>query len=499
MVQALAPRLSPWCLAVALLAAIPTVALAQGDASKTSTKKDAPAPKAEAKPAADADKDDDEKAGVVDKKEMKAQETSEVFEDPRAKPLLKNTFKELPEPRSRLTAGENSALKNMAAGVVGVNPDTISRLIDQSAADLTKHANIKVVIENDPSIPPGDQRVRAIERASQILIELLNTAQDKKNDAFLREYVPKLFAKLTPLLEGHLLSRVEAAIILASAATPAQVDLFIKQIDDPKQVVWVKHWAAQGLTRATNRGKVTLEINKATAAAAALVGFLEKEPTTPWPVKLRVFEALGSLRLASTTGPQGKPDVAALAMQTLGDPNVKVDVRGWAAWTLGMVTMPANANYNFPLEAYQVGRLAADIGDKIVADYDRRKAKFPRENDHSRYLTGLLIYQVYAALGGLDDVPNSGRLNSRHPGALSARALLSGLDEQLKNVGRAANELLTAGGGQVQSARDDLAARIVELKSFLDKNRPTNIELYPGGPKLPINPQQVAGAPARAK
>ena len=503
MVQALAPRLSPWCLAVAVLglALAPAASFGQGDAGKAAAKKDAPTTKAEDKPAAEGAPEDPDKAGVIEKKEMKAQETTEVFEDPRAKPLLKNTFKEVPEQRSRLTAGEMSALRNMAAGVVGVNVDTISRLIDQSAADLTKHANLKVVIENDPSIPPGDQRVRAIERASQILIELLNTAQDKKTQPFLDAYIPMLFAKFTPLLEGHLLSRVEASIVLATAAVPAQADVFIKQIVDPKQVVWVKHWAAQGLTRATNRGRVTLEINKATAAAAALVGFLEKEPATPWPVKIRVFEALGALRLASTAGPQGKPDVAAVAMQTLSDPNVKLDVRAWAAWTLGMMTMPANASYNFPLEAYQVGRLAADIGDKIVADCTQRGPSFSKAggNDYARYLTGLLLYEVYPALAGVDDVANSGRINSRHPAALAARAVLSGLDEQLKNVGRAANELLTAGGGQVQEARNDLAARIVELKSFLDKNRPTSVELFPGGPKLPINPQQVAGASARAK
>jgi hypothetical protein len=214
-----------------------------------------------------------------------------------------------------------------------------------------------------------------------------------------------------------------------------------------------------------------------------------------------VLEALGSIRLASTAGVQGKPDVAALAMQALGDPAAKLDVRAWSAWTLGMLTMPANANYNFPLEAYQVGRVAADIGDKIVADCDHRGPSFSKAggNDSARYLTGLLIYQVYPALAGVDDVPNSGRLNSRHPAALASRTLLAGLEEQIRNVGKAANELLAAGGGQVKEARNDLAARVTELKSFLDKNRPANIELFPGGPKFPLTPQQVAGAPARGK
>lgn len=499
MVQALAARLSPWCLAIAFLVAGAPTLRAQTDAGKAAAKKDVPpAGKGDPKAAPnEAEAKDDEAKGVVNKDDAGKQETSEVFEDPRVKPLLKNTFKEFPEPRSRLTNPEQSALRNMAAGIVGVNRPLIDRFLDQSAADLTKHANIKAVIDPDPGLAPGNQAVRAIERASQFMMELLVSAQDKKNDAFLREYVPALFTKLSPLLEGHLLSRIEAVIILGSAATPQYIDLFIKLIDDPRQVVWVKHWAAVALTKATGRGRVTLEINKAIGAASALLGFLEKEPATPWPVKLRVLEALGSIRLASTAGPQGKPDVAALAAQILSDPGNKIEVRSWAAWTLGLLTIPAtSASYNIPLEAYEIGRLAADLGDRIVADYDQRGAKFTKQTDYARYVTGLLIYQVYPGLGGLDEVPNSGLLNSRHPAALAARPLLTGLDDQIKKLGRSANELLTAGGGQVKGARDDLAARVVELKSFLDKNRPANAELFPGGPKLPVNPQQVPGAAA---
>lgn len=497
MVQALAPRLSRWWIALAMLAAAPMASFAQAP------KKDTTPAKEDAKAApAEAAKEDDQKEGVVDKSKMEKQETSEVFEDPRAKPLLKNTFKEFPDAKPALTTTDLSALRNMAANVVGVNRDTISRFLDQMAADLTKHIYIKAVIENDPAIRAGDARLRAIERASQLLMELLVTAQDKKNGAFLDQFVPLLFAKFTPLLEGHLLTRVEASIILATAATTAQADLFVKQIADPKQVVWVKHWSARALTNATNRGKVTLEIGKATAATAALVGFLEKEPGAPWPVKLRVFEALGSIRLASTTGVQGKPDVAGLAMLTLSDPNVKIDVRARADWAFGMLTIPAaNPSFNFKLATYQTGRLAAEIGDRILADYNQRKDKFTRQNDHARYLTGLLLYEIYPALAGEDDVPNSGLLHSRHPAALAARPFMTGLEEQLKNLGRAAGDLLTAGGGQVKQASADLEARVVELKSFLEKNRPGpgETELYPGGPKIAINPTQVAGAPPRGK
>jgi hypothetical protein len=480
MVEAIARVLSRWWLAVALLAA-PSVALAQFE--KAAAKKE------DAK-AADVPKDE---TGVVDKEKADKQETSEVFEDPRTKPLLKNTFKEFPDAKPGLTNTDFSAMRNMAANVVGVNRDLMSRFLDQMAADLTKHENIKAVISPDPSLRANAQPVRAIERASQILIELLNTAKERRNDNFLAQFVPLLFAKFTPLLDGHLLTRIQANIILAHAATKDHVALFIKQITDPKQVVWVKHWAARALTNAAGNGRATLAINDQTAATAALLGFLDKEPETPWPVKLRVLEALGSIRLASTAGINGKPDVAAYAFAGMTDPGARPEVRAWSAWSLGMLTIPAAAaNYSMKLAAYGLGRLAADLGDRMVAEYDLRKEKFTKagQSDYTRYLAGMLLYQVYPALAGEDGVANSGMLNSKHPAAGPARPFMMGLDEQLKALGRAANELLTAGGGQVQEARDNLAARVTDLKSFLDKNRPAanETELFAGGPKIQLPP-----------
>jgi hypothetical protein len=490
MVEALAPRVSRWWLAVALLAACPSFAPAQDDA-----KKKAEPAKADAKGAPAAA---DDEQGVIDSTKIDKQETSEVFDDPRAKALLKNTFKEWPDAKPRLTNSDFSAMRNMAANVVGVNPELMGRFLDQMVADLSKHEYIKAVIEPGPPGPPG-QRARAMEEASQRLMEVINIAHDRKNQAFLQQFVQKLFLKLTPLLEGHLHSRIEAAILLASAATPGEVDVFIKEIKDAKQVVWVKHWSAIGLTNATDKGRVTLDILKGTTATEALLGFLDKEPATPWPVKLRVLQALGSIRLASTAGVQGTPDVAAYAFTVLADPAAKVDLRAWAAWCLGMLTVPGAQPYNFKLATYQIGRLAADLGDRMLADYAQRgEKKFSRQSDYTRHLTGLLLYQLYPALAGEDNVANSGLSHAAHPGATASRAFAAGLEDQLKKFGRAANDLLTAGGGQVQQARNDLAAQVAELKAFLDKNRPAanEWELFPGGPKLAAPVGRAPAAPA---
>ncbi len=504
MVLALVPRMSRWWLAVALLAA-PAIARAQDSPPKTAANKDAP-DKDETKQAdkkdADKDKDDDDKAGVINKDEIGKQETSEVFEDPRAKALLDwKAFREFPDTKPKLTQTDFSAVRNMAANVVGVNRDLLARFIDQMAADLSKHDYIKAVVDPDAKVPPGAPAVRGIERASVLMMELINTAHDKKNAAFLAQLEPLLFTKFTPLLDGHLLTRIQAAIILASAATPGQAELFIKQISDPKQVVWVKHWSAIALTNATDKGQNTVDVRLATAAAAALLGFLEKEPATAWPVKLRVLQALGSVRLASTAGVQGKPDVAAYAFTVLSDPGLKLDLRAWATWCLGMLKVPGGQQFDYKLVAYQVGRFAAEIGDKIVSDYDQKKVKFTKtgQSDYARHLTGLLLYQVYPAVAGEDEVPQSGLLRVMHPAAAAARPFTTRLEDEIKKLGRAANELLTAGGGQVQKARDDLAAQVVEFKAFLDKNRPApnETELFSGGPKVQVKPASVPGVPAR--
>ncbi len=494
MVQALAPVFSRGCsrvwVLIALLAGMSSgVASAQAPAGKAA----APPAKGAAPKAEPADPDDE--VPLLDPSQGKKRESAELFKDPRAEKALPNTFKEYPYPSPRLNANDLTLIRTMASGAAGLDRAVILRFVDTMIADFSNHTNIKAVFDPPKDQRPNAEAVRAIERASQSIIEFLNVARAAKNDAFLAVYVPVLNSRLPLLLDNHLLPRIQASILLAQVAGPTSIDIFIKQIADPNQVVWVKHWSAQALTRATGGGKVILDVPKSTAAAAAILGFLEKEPDAPWPVKVRMLEALGSLRLPATGGPGGKADVPALALRYVSDPKAKVEVRAWAAWAIGMIPIPAStARYNYAIELYQIGRLAADLGEKIVAEAEQHEEKFPQEKDSAQYLAGLFLYQVYPALAGDDDVRNSGLLKAPNLG--NAQAFAKGLDDQLKGLGRACIDLLNSGGAGVKAQRAALSGKVAELNSFLEKNRPTDVDLYPGGPKFPVAPPQVAGVPA---
>jgi hypothetical protein len=481
MVQALAPRFSRFWLALALLALAPSSVLAQNEAGKAAAKKGA------------AEDDDDKDAGVIDSGKENKRGVAEVYKDPRVEKTLENKFKEFPAQPQRQIEADKKAVASMAG--MQANPDraTIERVLDSLIADMTNHSHIRTIL--DPKAFKPSDRDRAIERASQLLIKYYTDARANKNEAFLAVYIPVLFSKLTPLLENHLFARVQASIVLAMAARPAFIDTFTKQIADGNQVLWVKLWAARGITNATSGGKVTIDVIKGTAATKALVGFLKAEAEAPWWIQLRVFEALGSLRLPSTTGPTGPPDVAAILLDHASDPKAKVESRAWAAWALGMLNVPANTKFNYALESYQVGQIAAELGDKIGKEYDLHSKNFVKQSDRARFLAALLMYQVYPALSGDDDLRGSGLLKSGHPAAVAARPFMTGLDGQLREVSQAALELLNAGGNQQKKTRDELGKQVNELKSYLDKNRPTDANLFPGGPKIPLNPAQVTVVP----
>jgi hypothetical protein len=487
MVQALAPRLSLWCLAVALLALTPSFVFAQ----------DPPAKDAEKGAAKKADDDDKDKGnGVIDAAKEIKRGAAEIFKDPRAEKALENKFKAIAAPAGRLSKAEESAVRGMAGLQSNPDPALMAKVVDFMIADLTDRNYIKALLDPKAFKANADAN-RAIERASQTLIELLNVARANKNEQFLSIYTKILFTKLTPLLQNQLFPRIQASIILALAATPEYLDVFIKQINDPEQVLWVKLWAARGITNATDGGKVTADIVKATAAVQALVKFLEDESDAPWWIKLRMFEAIGCLRLASTGGALAPPNVAGLLLSHASDPKARLESRAWALWALGMLKVPpAAAKFNFNLEAYQIGLLAADVGDKIVAEYDLHKTNFAKQSDRARYLSGLLIYQVYPSLAGDEEVPGSGLIKSTHPAAVAAKPFLTGLEAQMKDVAKAALEFINSGGAQQKKARDELAKQAGELRAFLGKNRPGETDLFPGAPKIALNPPQVAGAPA---
>jgi hypothetical protein len=503
MVEALAPRLRRgsswvWLWMVTISLAASPIFAQTGEPknaaknvqakSKDTPKKDAPKAqtpaKGAAKAAAPAKDEDDDNANRRD--------SGEIFKDPRAEKALANTFRELPYPNPRPTASEITSVRNMASGQIGPDRAVISRYIDHMAAELTNHTNIKALI--DPgNISPRAAAARAIEQASDGLIEPLTIARAQQNTAFLSVYLPLLQSKLPALLDNHLYARIQAAIVLGMAGNAASIDTFVKQLADPNQVIWVKVWAAKGITNATQNGQVALETQKGTTVAATLVALLEREANLPWPAQLRILEAIGANRLASSAVIDRKADVLSAITKTLADSQARPDVRAWAAWASGLLTISNSIpKVNYPLLSYHIGLLAAEIGDKICAEYDATKGRFERNKGPASYLTGLLLMQIEPALVGVSTVKGSGILNSSHPSAVANKPFAQGLEGQVRNVGKAALDLVRAGGTAQEIARKDLAAKVTDLRAFLQKNRPTDFELIPGGLKVPIAPAQVA-------
>jgi hypothetical protein len=418
---------------------------------------------------------------------------AEVFKDPRAEKAMPNTFPTLYKP---CNPRDVNAVKAMAAGQSSVDRDTIARFVEGMAYELTNKTNIRAVIDLAANVPPGSRTAHAIQEATDNLIDVIQTAKLANNANFLSTYDKVLFEELPALLNGHLLSRIEAMIVLAQDgdASPEMVGLFVKQLNDPKQTAWVKLWAARGLTNA--EPTLSNDTPRAMAAAKAVADSLDQEKDLPWPVQSRALEALGALRQASTARPsKGQPEMASTAIRFLADPQARPEVRAEAARALGMMRVGgAIGKYNFPLIAYDIGDVAAMLGESI-------SDAFAHNPSRSEYLAGLLIHQLYQALEGVPHARDSGLLHSTHPNIAPSRSYIKQVSGLVKPVAKSSIELIRAPKGQVPRYQKELGDRVAALRDFLDKNRPANRWLVPGGPEFPPPKPAtaVAGAPGGAR
>jgi len=490
MILAFAPRLPRGCswiipaaLALALEAGPVAAQAPPAEPRKAATK----GVEAEAKPAAD-------EPEVVGPK-------GEVFIDPNAKKTLA-IFAPLNYVGPKVKVGnppdDRSRVQNMAARNENEEPVFLKRYVDFFAAELCDRSNLNAVLNPGPNPKPDAPATRGLERAVDALTKPLVDGRANNNAAFLNTYSRILFESSLPkLLDNNYITRIDAMIVLgmAGSAAPTALDLYIAQIKKPDQVIWVKLWAARGITNAAQRGRVNLDASKATQAAEALVGWLDSDPKLPWPAQMRAMEAIGSLRFA-TNAPRGKVDAASTAMRFLADPTARPEVRAYAAWALGMMRVPSGiASYNYALLGHEIGQLVVAIGGKIVESYDDNAATFERDKDQAAFLTGLLLFQAVPAISGEEGVSESGLLRSPNVGA--AKPQLGKLEEKVKAATREAYELIRAGGNNQKDRRNELDARLADLKTFLASSLPKDRKLIPGGPDFPANAPRVAGAAGR--
>ncbi|MGB0069383.1 MAG: hypothetical protein WBQ11_15290 [Isosphaeraceae bacterium] len=418
----------------------------------------------------------------------------EVFKDPNAEELL-DVKKFNPIRSVRMMPGDVEAVKITAGNPnAAVDTTVIRRMVDGMVAQLTDTKNIQALIDPPPNMPAGSPTMRAIEEATRNLLEPIYMARAAQNTRFLTEYNRILVRSLQPLLKHHLVPRVQAMIVLGSSGNPEALKLFLDEIRNPRQTLWVKLWAIRGITNIKQNPSARLSAAQEIEAARVVAGQLdEKTKDMPWPLQLRALEALSSLRQGYIPSAPKNAEMAVAVMRILTDPKARTEVRAEAARALGMMQITkAVPGYNFPLVAYAAAQLAAHVGDQIVASYSADKGT-PLNASKAEYLTALLVGPVYQAFEGQAGVRESGLL---HGNATAARSDIQKVADQIKPVAKAALELIRAPKGQLKARRADLAARVDALKDFLAKNVPANRHLVPDDDGFLEDAGFQAGAPA---
>ncbi|MEO6808018.1 MAG: hypothetical protein ABI353_02770 [Isosphaeraceae bacterium] len=476
-------------LSIALSAGCPLAALAQkGGAAKAVAEG----------PASIGREAEQTKQSAVDPTKVKRTDPTEVWKDPNASAALPNTFPELPTSRF-LTRSEIDSVMNMATGQALINREVLKRYIQNYAADLTRHTNIEAYLsiggfnsEGEPLTPQELSRnaglVKGIETAASQLSAPLIKAEASRNTAFRAEYTRALIPVVGQLLKNHLIARIQGMIVLSRSGDPEAIPTFVAALKDPNQLLSVKERAAVGLIQVGQGGRALLNPGQqAIPAAEGLTTFLEQEPNAFWPAKARALEALGALRQSTSRPGRDQADFATAVMKYLADPKAKFEVRVAAAWAMGWMRIDRQVpKYNFALIAYHIGQLAAEIGDRIV--------EVEPENPYrTRHLTNLELQLLESLVGDTSGPPNdTGLSRANHPALASARVFISQVQQRIHGVAGASIALSNAAGQQRTPRRNELAAQVEDLKSFLTKNTPTDRKLVPGGDDFPGPKAQVA-------
>lgn len=480
MIRALAPRtVRGWSwvwLCLGLIAWVPAVAGAQ--TTKSSGNEPAAAKGDEAAKQA-GDTKDQKAEDEATEPESEKPPSVEIIKDDKASELTENKYPQLP--MVTISNGQIRQVESMAGGGA-VDASLLDRYVRHFASDLTNHSYIQGVIDPPENMRPETKQAVAFREASAALSKPIETARRAGNAQFLQAYTRTLLSPnvMPKLLNGHLFTRVEAMIVLAKTGHPEALDTFVKQINDKDQTAFVKLWAARGITNIvqTPQGIRDEALGpKAIPAAKALVNLLS-DKELPWPVQQRALEALGSLRLAADPTAPGKVEMAEAAMNLLADPSVRPEVRAEAAWALGMMRVStANGKFNFPLIAYYVGEVAAELGERVASTFDQNATM-------AEYWTAPLLFQLYPAFYGQSGARESGLLGM--PVIGNSKAFVTQVAEPVVGIAKTSVELHKAPRGGRPKLIKELSDRVATLKAVLDKGVPGDKSLVPGGREFPV-------------
>jgi hypothetical protein len=450
---------------------------------------------------------------------------NEIFRDPKAEALL-NVLK-FPELNKNKSVGIED-LRSVAAMAAdpNANLDTtlMERVIDAQVARLTDHANLQALLSPPEAASPATEtaspaagkaspaaakagsatgktspvtekaspaKVRAIHEATNALLEplFLAKATIPRNEQFLTAYNRLLLLKLRPLLnKSHLITRIQAMIILGESGNPLALSVFEEQIKDQKQTVWVKLWAMEGIANIRADGR-QLTGSAQIEAAKVVADLLDQDKDLPWPAQLRALEALGAMRQGYLPNSPQRAHMANSAMRLLADPQARLEVRAEAARALGLMEItPAVDNYNYLLVAHTTAQLAAELGKLIASHFATNKTK-------SEYYTGLLVGPVYQTFDGVPGTRGAGLL---HANSGPSTAAVQKVFDLVKPVAVTSVNLIRAPGVQAKNLQKDLTDRVAQLKDFLDKNPVPDRHLVKGGDEYPVADAAAGGVPALA-
>ncbi len=413
---------------------------------------------------------------------------SEVFRDDKAKALLDvSRFTEL---RARpVIASDLESFKSMAADAnINLDRNVIDRVVESEAARLTNHANLQALIDPPPGTNPNSPVLKAINEATNTLLEPLFVARSIKNQGFLRMYDQILIQRLQPLLKNHMISRIQAMIILGQSATAQDIPIFLAELKNPTQTIWVKLWALEGLSNVVDNG-ARLSAAAQIDAAKAVAEFLDRGEDLPWPAQYRALQTLAAMRQGFIPSTPKQAHMASTAMRLLCDADSKPEVRAEAARALGsMQITSAVPKYNYPLVAHAIGELAASVGGQVGTTYTHNQVK-------ARYLTALLAGPIFEAFNGLPGTRDSGLIHETtgEPAAYSQKVF-----ELVKAIIKASADLLVSPTKLAPERIKDLNARVDALKAHLEKNPPADRRLVQGGPEFPSTLAGQAALPAAA-
>lgn len=405
--------------------------------------------------------------------EQREQLEDTVFIDPVAKQAMRNDFEQLYT--SYLAPGARAAIDRMAR-TGQVDRGAIDRHIKAAARALTDRDNIAEVIRTDTGAP-NVRRLEAIEEAGVDLMSPYLIPASERNPRFMQEYNAQLLAVAPGLLQNHLFARVQVMEALSRMGDPQALGLLIELINSDDQPSVVKLLAAEGISEVARAAGLALSPADRERAANALVAYVRDKPDAFWLARARAIEALGNLRTISGITNRDQAVFAIAVLEFLGNEDLRVEPRAYAAWALGMIEVPSGyPQVNYALVAYYVGRLAETIGQRIVELSDPESEVSNPER--ATYLTGVLVNQVFVALDGVRGVRNSGLRNA---GSLGPhRNDVNRVHQLVKQVAAAAVELARSVGVQREPRRTQLAQRLNELKAFLDANAPEDTALVPG-------------------